>query len=123
MPKIVEEPVLIPFSITLTSGQVARSQPVPIEPDSDFLLTGIHGTSTGSYNINFRLPGGRNFATVPVKNANLVGTAAQPTAIGPAPLYRRGSNGPVIDSITDTSGATNTIELCFTGVRQTTIGS
>jgi hypothetical protein len=116
-PSYVEEPAIYVFQRTMTALEVQRNLPVTMDNDSDFLLTGIHGTSTGTYTINLRMPSGRQIATASVQNVNLIGTANQPTAIGPAPVYRAASIGPALD-ISDTSNAGNTIEICFTGIRR-----
>jgi hypothetical protein len=112
-----EEPCLYTLQLTLTANQALKNQKVPIDPDSEYVLTGIHGTSTGTYTLNFKLPSGRSLANNQVTNADLIGTAQQPTAIGPTPVYLPDSVGPAVD-ITDTSGAGNTIEICFTGIRR-----
>jgi len=113
-----EEPAFLVFQIVLTALQVLTRLPVPIDKDSDFLLTGIHGSSTGGYNVNFRTPNGRTFASAMVKSTNLVGsTPSQPAAIGPPLAYAAGTTGPMLD-ITDTSNAGNTIELIFSGIRR-----
>jgi hypothetical protein len=91
--------------------------PVNIDRDSDFMLTGVNGSSTGGYNLNFRLPRGRQVGSALVAAANLIGAANQPTSIGPPPVYRAGSTGPEID-LTDTSNAGNTIQIVFSGVRR-----
>lgn len=117
MPQYAEEPAIYPFQIVLTANQRLQDQKVPIDPDSDFELTGIHGTSTGSYTINFKLPSGRPLSNNPIQNVNLIGTSNQPTAIGPTQVYGAKTVGPAID-IVDTSGASNTIEICFDGIRR-----
>ena len=113
----VEEPCFYVFNVVLTAAQALRDLAVPIDKDADFLLTGIHGISTGTYTLNFRLPSGRQFSNVQVQNALLVGTAAEPTLIGPAPVYDRASVGPAVD-ITDTSGGGNTVTIIFAGIRK-----
>src|ERR1044071_369078 len=102
VPQYVEEPCFYVYQVTLTANQALRDQAVPIDRDADFLLTGIHGTSTSTYTLNFRLPSGRQFANTQLHNANFVGTAAEPALVGPAPLYPAGSIGPAVD-ITGTS--------------------
>lgn len=111
------EPALYVFQIVLTSGQKLNAQKIPIDPDSDFLLRGVHGTSTGTYTVNMRLPRGNNLANAQLQNTNFVGTASQPAPIGPSPIYLANGIGPALD-LTDTSGASNTLEVCFSGVRR-----
>ena len=116
-PTYVEEPAIYPFFVTLTSDQHIADTAVNIDRDSDFLLTGIWGSSTGPYTLNFRLPSGRQVSTQEILDTDLLGTANQPTAIGPPPIYRAGSNGPQL-SLTDVSGASNSIRLYFGGIRR-----
>jgi hypothetical protein len=116
-PQFVEEPANYVFQYTLTANQVAINIPVNIDRDSDFCLTGLNGSSTGTFTMNFRLPSGRLICSQNVQNTNLLGTANIPTTIGPPPIYRAGSTGPEL-SLTDTSGAGNTVTIVFSGVRR-----
>lgn len=116
-PTYVEEPAIYYFTYTLTSDQHVSDIAVQIDRDSDFLLTGINGSSTGTYTLNFRLPSGRQVSNFEVLNTDLIGTANQPTAIGPPPIYRAGSNGPQL-TLTDTSGGSNSIIIVFSGIRR-----
>jgi hypothetical protein len=116
-PTYVEEPAIYVFTQTLSSGQHVGQVAVNIDRDSDFLLTGLNGSSTGTYTLNFRLPSGRLIGNTEILNTDLIGTANQPTAIGPPPIYRAGSVGPQLD-LTDTSGGSNTIILVFSGIRR-----
>jgi len=116
-PQFTEEPAQYIFGYTLTANQAVQRIPVNIDRDSDFLLTGINGSSTGTYTLNVRLPSGRLLGSAQVNNTNFIGTANQPTAIGPPPIYRAGSTGPELD-LTDTSGAGNTLQIVFSGIRR-----
>ena len=90
---------------------------VNIDRDADWLWTGLNGSSTGEYTVNFRLPSGRQLANAEILNTDIVGTANQPTQIGPPPVYRAGSTGPQL-TMTDISGAPNTVTLIFSGIRR-----
>jgi hypothetical protein len=116
-PNYQEEPAIYTYQVALTANQRLQNQNIPIDPDSDFLLTGIHGTSTGRFTVNLRLPSGRSLSNVAMSDLNLIGTANQPTAIGPAPVYVAGGIGPALELL-DTSGAGNTLEICFSGIRR-----
>ena len=117
-PNFIEEPATYVFNYTLTSGQAVTRVAVNIDRDSDFLLTGINGTSTGGYTLNVRLPSGRLIASQQMINSQFVSNAPnQPTAIGPPPIYRAGSTGPELD-LTDTSMNSNTLQIIFSGLRR-----
>ncbi|MDP9054841.1 MAG: hypothetical protein M3N93_11165 [Acidobacteriota bacterium] len=120
-PNYTYEPCIYPLQIALTANQALRNQKVGIDSDSDFILTGVHGTSTGAFNINFKLPSGRMVSNNLVQSANLIGTANQPAAFAPM-LYKKGGLGPATD-LTDTSGAGNTVEIIYDGYRRFPVGS
>lgn len=117
-PNFIEEPATYVFNYTLTANQAVTRVAVNIDRDSDFLLTGINGTSTGGYTLNVRLPSGRLIASQQMISTQFVSNAPnQPTAIGPPPIYRAGSTGPELD-LTDTSIASNTLQIIFSGLRR-----
>lgn len=104
-----------PYQVALTANQALTDQSVIIDADSDFLVLGLAGTQTGAYRVNFKSGNGRYVAQSQLRNANIVGTGQFPVAL-PKPVLvpARGRLG--ID-ITDLSGAGNTIELVFIGIR------
>jgi hypothetical protein len=116
-PTFVEEPAIYVFQLTLTANQALQRVPVNIDRDSDFLLTGINGSSTGTYSLNVRLPSGRLIGSSQINNVNFIGAANQPTSIGPPPIYRAGSTGPELD-LTETSGSSNIVQIVFNGIRR-----
>lgn len=116
-PTYVEEPAMYVFTETLNNGQHLGQVAVNIDRDSDFLLTGINGSSDGAYTLNFRLPSGRLIANAEILNTDLIGTANQPTAIGPPPIYRAGSVGPQLD-LSNLSGGNNVVNIIFSGIRR-----
>lgn len=116
-PTYVEEPAIYVFTQQLTANDHVGQVAVNIDRDSDFLLTGINGSSDGAYTLNFRLPSGRLISNAEILNTDIIGTANQPTAIGPPPIYRAGSVGPQLD-LTDVSGATNNLIIVFSGIRR-----
>lgn len=116
-PTYVEEPAIYVFTYQLGADAHQGQIPVNIDRDSDFLWTGLNGSSDGAYTTNFRLPSGRLISSAEVLNTDIVGTANQPTPIGPPPIYRAGSTGPQVD-LSDLSGETNNIILVFTGIRR-----
>jgi hypothetical protein len=116
-PEYVEEPAIYTFVTTLTAGQHLDNAAVNIDRDTDWLWTGLNGSQTGNYTVNFRLPSGRQLANAEIFNQDIIGTANQPTVIGPPPVYRAGSVGPQV-TITDISGGGNTVTIVFTGIRR-----
>lgn len=116
-PTYVEEPAMYIAPVTMTAGQNIQDLAVNIDRDSDFMLTGIHGTSDGAFSLNFRLPSGRQIANAQILATDFLGTANQPTAIGPPPIYRAGSTGPQL-TLSELSGATNNARIIFDGIRR-----
>jgi len=116
-PDYVEEPQLYPYTVSLSSGQHLENQSVNIDRDADFTLTGVNGSSTGRYTLNFRTPSGRLISTAEILDTDIIGTANQPTAVGPPMVYRAGSVGPQLN-ITDVSGGTNAVSIVFSGIRR-----
>lgn len=116
-PTYVEEPAIYVFTEALTALQHIGQVAVNIDRDSDFLLTGINGSSDGVYTLNFRLPSGRLISNAEILNTDILGTANQPTAIMPPPIYRAGSVGPAVD-LTEVSNATNNLIIVFSGIRR-----
>lgn len=116
-PTYVEEPAIYNFPISLTANEVVTDVAVNIDRDSDFLWTGLNGSSDGAYTVNFRLPSGRQISNTQILNTDIIGTANQPTAIGPPPIYRAGSVGPQV-SITEITGDANNVIIVFSGIRR-----
>ena len=116
-PDYVEEAAIYLFTVSLTSDQHIANAPVNIDRDTDWLWTGLNGSSTGAYTVNFRLPSGREISNAEILNTDIVGTANQPTGIGPPPIYRAGTIGPQV-TITDVSGADNDVIIVFSGIRR-----
>lgn len=108
-----EEPTMLPYDVVLTSGQEKTNQGRLTEGDGDFVLQGICGTQTGSYQIRLRLPSGRYFPIAYTNNANIVGTAQFPVPVEPGITFKAGEL--IALDIKDTSGADNTVQLCFIG--------
>lgn len=116
-PEYVEEPCAYLFTATLSNAERRGQVAVNIDRDSDFMLTGIHGSSDGDYTLNFRLPSGRLWGNAEVPNSDVIGTANQPTAIGPPPIYRAGSVGPQLN-LTNLETSNNTVVIVFDGIRR-----
>lgn len=115
-PAIYEEGGDYVLNVSLTANQVANRQPVQIDPDSDFELHGIVGSSTSTYTLTIRHYNGRAMQSAQVKNTNLVGTPSAPSPLLVPSVYPAGSVLSV--DLTDTSGAGNDVQLIFKGVRR-----
>jgi len=116
-PTYVEEPCTYVFQTDLAADERLQQVSVNIDRDSDFMLTGIHGSSDDAYTMNFRLPSGRLYSNAEIPNTDIIGTANQPTAIGPPPIYRAGSSGPQLD-LTNLISGTNNVLIIFDGIRR-----
>jgi hypothetical protein len=117
-PQFVEEPANYVFNYTIPGSTLVQNISVNIDRDSDFMLTGINGSSTSPlFSLNFQLPSGRLICSSPIASANFLGTPNIPTVIGPSPVYRAGSIGPAV-TLQDTSGSSNTVQIVFSGIRR-----
>lgn len=116
-PDFVEEAAWYLYTVTLNANQSVKGASVNIDRDSDFTLTGVHGSSDGLFTMNMRLPSGRLISNAQILSTDWLGTANQPTAMGPPPIYRAGSVGPQLD-LTEVSGDTNVLFIIFTGIRR-----
>lgn len=111
-----EEPGDVVLDITLTSNQEKLRQTAQVDSDSDFLLYALLGTSTGAYDLRLQLPNGRYLNNSYVKSSNYVGSAQFPVPLL-VPVYFPGGSSIIVD-VKDTSGAGNTVQLVFKGVRR-----
>lgn len=109
------ETVLRVFDLVLAANAEANNQLVSFEDLQEVKVLALCGTQTGNYQIQILDPRGRRITSAPVRNANLIGTAQFPVLL-PAPI-----TVPPKQSITlnlkDLSGAQNTIQLVFIGIR------
>lgn len=104
------------FDYVLNANQIALGLSVPIDQDSDFIWMATYGTQTGTYKVNFKTARGRQIFSSPVNSLNAIGTAQFPTVWEPAFTYN--ASGRIMLDLTDTSGAQNTVQLVFLGVRR-----
>lgn len=111
-----EEPGDVVLDKVLTSNQESLRQTAQIDADSDFLLYAILGSSTGAYDLRVQLPNGRYLNNSYVKSSNYVGSAQFPVPLL-APVYFPAGSSIIVD-LKDTSGAGNTIQLVFKGIRR-----
>lgn len=104
------------FDVTLTANQNLPDQSLIIGGDADFIIRAIVGTQTGAYKIRFRDNQGFYLSPGMVNNSNIMGTAQLPVPIWPELQIPR--NGKLGIDLLDTSGAGNTIEIVFKGVKR-----
>ena len=110
------EPGFEPFDATLAADETKRDLAQFFGRDCHFLWTGLAGTSTGLYSVQFVLPSGRLLSTAPVQSVNMIGTAQFPVPIWPPSKVPAG--GKVgINLLTDLTSAENTVQILFAGVR------
>lgn len=104
------------FDLVLALNDTQRDLSQSFPRESAFLWTGLSGVSTGAYKLQVQLPDGRLLTSAAVRNQNIIGTAQFPVPIFPA--IRVPAGGRIgIPTITDLSGAQNTIQIAFHGVR------
>jgi hypothetical protein len=111
-----EESCVIPFNLVMALSTEYLNRVLNVEMDSDFLLLWIQGNATSPlYQLRLRLPKGRPLSNVYLNSANIVGTAAFPVVLPVPALYTAGSQ--IGFDLLETSGAQNTVQLCFVGKR------
>lgn len=109
------EPGAEPFDVSLLASEAKRDLSQFFGRDHDFLVTGLCGTQTGAYTVQFILPGGRQLSSALINYANIIGTAQFPVSLWPAVRVPAGAKIGI--NITDTSAVANTVQIVFLGVR------
>jgi hypothetical protein len=106
------------YDIVLTLNQQLRDQQVPILNDADFAWRAIIlAQFTGAFSVRFSDSQGYYLSNGMILSANfLVGGAPVPFPVSPEIVLPSG--GRIGIDITDLSGAGNTIELLFRGVKR-----
>ena len=113
----VDRPFIYPYDITLTANQSLTNQTVSLMTDSDFYLRGIWiSTSTGTFSFRWSDSSSYYFAPSLIASANMSTFAGQPFPVIPEVWYPAG--GKIGVDIQDTSGATNVVEVIFSGVKR-----
>lgn len=117
-PAYIPKTALYAFDKVLTANQELKDQSQFFADDVPVEVLALHGTSTGSYQLQLQDPGGRWISTSYINSANIVGSAASPFVLPRSilvpPKAKLGIN------IKDTSGAGNTVQLVFTCIRRET---
>lgn len=105
------------YDVVLTANQVLTDQAVSTMNDADFAMRAVFiSYSTGTFNVRFSDSQGYYLSNGLIASANLLGDASSPMPIWPEILIPAG--GRIGIDITDTSGAGNTIEIVFRGVKR-----
>src|SRR5574340_1440935 len=104
------EPGAEPFNVSLLASEEKKDLAQLFAKDSVFLWTGLVGTQTGTYRVQFSLPDGRHLSSAPINNASIIGTGQFPVPIWPAVKVPAGGKIGIV-SIQDTSVAANTIQI------------
>lgn len=106
-----------PYDVSLTANQQLLNQSVSTTNDADFAARAwVIASSTGSFNIRIYDSQGYALSNGYIASANILGDAASPFPIFPEMLIPAG--GKIGIDIQDTSGAPNTIEILFRGVKR-----
>lgn len=102
-----------PITIAANSSDTAR---IEIDNDSDFLVHKIVGKRTGDATVLIsEAARGRQWMNTAIHIDNVVGNGAFPNILRDPRLIPRGSV--ITINLTDTSGASNVIEIDFVGVK------
>lgn len=106
------------YDVVMTANQVLNDQVVPIQNDADFIWRAFRiGTATGAFKIRFSDSQGYYFSNSLINSANFQsGGVNVDYAIFPEVAFPSG--GRIGIDITDLSGAGNTIELLFRGIKR-----
>jgi len=106
------------YQVVLAANQMLRDQQQPIDTDSDFVLRAVQLTAnTGVFAVRFSDSQGYYLSNGLLRSAIfLVGTVAVPFAVFPELVLPSG--GRIGIDIQDLSGAPNTVELTFRGVKR-----
>ena len=105
------------YDVVLTANQVLKDQAVSTMNDADFAIRGVFiGFNTGAFSVRFSDSQGYYLSNGLIASGNLLGDASSPMPIWPEILIPAG--GRIGIDITETSGASNTVEIVFRGVKR-----
>jgi hypothetical protein len=107
----------IPFDVTLTAFQELPNLSRDVPTDADFIWRAtIANLQTGAYSIQFKDSQGYEFSNGLIHYINLSASAIAPSVNGHEIVIPAG--GQIGIHILDLSGAGNTIEILFLGVKR-----
>lgn len=105
------------YDVTLTANQVLKDQAVSTMNDADFAWRAAFiAFNTGSFSVRFSDSQGYYLSNGLIVSGNLIGDASSPMPVWPEILIPAG--GRIGVDITETSGAPNTVEIVFRGVKR-----
>lgn len=106
------------YDVVLTADQVLPDQQVPLQTDAEFEWRAvIKAAATGSFSFRFSDSQGFQLSNAYINSSVLEsGGASNPFPIFPSLLFPKG--GRIGIDIADLSGAGNTIQLLFRGVKR-----
>lgn len=119
-PQYYEEPACFVLDVTLTANQEKLEQGVFLDGDGDFALQAIASSSTGAYDFRMRMPNGRYWPQSYAKHSNVLGSGVFAMPIEPPLQFASG--GKLSVDVKDTSGAGNTVQIIFRGVKRYRVG-
>jgi hypothetical protein len=107
----------IPFDVTLTSGQDAPNLARDVPTDADFIWRAtIAVVQTGEYSVQFADSQGYQFSNGLIHRINVSASAIAPSVNGHEIVIPAG--GQIGIHLLDLSGADNTIQILFLGVKR-----
>ena len=107
----------IPFDVVLTSLQELPNLARDVPTDADFVWRAtIANVQTGEYSVQFKDTQGYEFSNGLIHRINISGTAIAPSVNGHEIIIPAG--GQIGIHILDLSGAPNTIQILFLGVKR-----
>ena len=110
----------IPFDVSLTANQILQTSQI-IERDADYVWRAVVlNSQTGIYRVQFDINGWYKLSSGQILNANMQSDPSSPYPIFPELVIPAGGRIGIL--ITDLSGAPNTIEILFRGVKRFTQG-
>ncbi|MFN7996960.1 MAG: hypothetical protein U0Q18_25320 [Bryobacteraceae bacterium] len=115
----VYDVVLNPSAVA--AGQYILQDQKGLDNDADFVWRGtVLNTYTGSFAVRFSDSNWYWLANSRILNTNLLGNASAPSVVWPEIILPAG--GRIGIDIQDLSGAANTIEIAFRGVKRFRVG-
>ena len=107
----------VPPTGALTADQVLSGQTVQIQTDSDFELRAWYiATATGLFQIRIGDATGYQFSSGYILSTGISTDPSEPTVFSPQHPFPAGSR--IMIDIQDLSGAGNTIQIVFKGVKR-----